>query len=85
MAASHVADVVDILLRLAIYVVVSQNRYTPWHCNYARVGKKDIKPRSREYLGHRKATFIDNLLLTGSHTQRTQRASTSLLTREGAD
>ena len=31
---------------------------------------KLLKPRSGDYLGHRKATFRDKLLLVGSHIQR---------------
>ena len=65
MAASHVADVVDRLLRLAINVGVSQNRYARWHCNYATVAEKAVKHRSSDYLDHRKATF-EGLLGTPS-------------------
>ena len=41
---------------------------------------KLLKPRSGDYLGHRKATFRDKLLLVDSHIQRTQMASTSIST-----
>ena len=46
-----------------------------------RLGKI-LKSRSGYYLGHRKATSTDKLLLVGTHIQRTKRASTSQIRKQ---